>query len=146
MLLGRRWTLWASSMRMVCSGWLSGYGRKSRQRRKAVKVTLGSYGKAVQSSRASDRPPHAECLDVFRQPGSFLPLGTFPTTTLSPTDCFHPSAQAHERVATGLWNRLVLSGTQKRVPMAWDNEAGFGRRGEEGRIRCLAEADRLQFD
>ncbi|KAJ9114369.1 hypothetical protein QFC20_001512 [Naganishia adeliensis] len=83
---------------------------------------------------------------IIWQPGSFLPLGSFPTTTLSPTDCFHPSAQAHERIATGLWNRLTLNGTQKRVPMSWDDDAGLGGPDDQGRIRCLGDDDRLQFD
>ncbi|GHJ87589.1 hypothetical protein NliqN6_3991 [Naganishia liquefaciens] len=83
---------------------------------------------------------------IVWQPGSFLPLGSFPTTTLSPTDCFHPSAQAHGRIATGLWNRLVLNGSEKRKPMAWDNEAFLERLGKQGRIRCMEETDRVHFD
>ena len=85
-------------------------------------------------------------LCITRQPGSFLPLGSFPTTTLSPVDCFHPSAQAHERIATGLWNRLVLNGTEKQVPMTWNNEALLDKTAGQARIRCLTAEDRISFD
>jgi hypothetical protein len=83
---------------------------------------------------------------ITRQPGSFLPLGSFPTTTLSPVDCFHPSAQAHERIATGLWNRLVLNGTEKQVPMTWNDEALLDKTAGQARIRCLTAEDRISFD
>lgn len=41
---------------------------------------------------------------------------------------------------------MTLNGTQKRVPMSWDDDAGLGGPDDQGRIRCLGDDDRLQFD
>ncbi|ORY26517.1 hypothetical protein BCR39DRAFT_560553 [Naematelia encephala] len=69
------------------------------------------------------------------QPGSAIDLANWPIEALSPVDCFHPSAKAHERVAAGFWNRLTLSMEEKAKPVVWEEE--------EVMVRCLEEGDRF---
>lgn len=46
-------------------------------------------------------------MGVIWQPGSGIDLGQWPEEALSGVDCFHPSWEAHRRVAGGFWNRMV---------------------------------------
>lgn len=43
-----------------------------------------------------------------RQPALALDVSRYPITAVTPADCFHPSAAAHERLAAGVWNRLTM--------------------------------------
>ena len=49
-------------------------------------------------------------------------------------DCFHPSLEAHELVASGFWNRMVAPTEEKAVVIPWSTTP---------KIRCLQEDDRI---
>ncbi|KAK8844732.1 hypothetical protein IAR55_006582 [Kwoniella newhampshirensis] len=68
------------------------------------------------------------------QPGTVVDLANYPITALSPIDCFHPSEQAHQRVAAGFWNRMTMSLEAKYLPIEWEDEVY---------VRCLEENDRV---
>ncbi|KAK6904726.1 hypothetical protein I203_105542 [Kwoniella mangroviensis CBS 8507] len=70
------------------------------------------------------------------QPGTSVDLASYPIEALSKIDCFHPSELSHQRVASGLWNRLTLSMKDKYRPIPWE---------EEPMIRCLEEDDRIRI-
>ncbi|WWC90174.1 uncharacterized protein L201_005107 [Kwoniella dendrophila CBS 6074] len=70
------------------------------------------------------------------QPGTAIDIGNYPFESLSKIDCFHPSELSHQRVASGLWNRLTLTLDQKYQPIPWE---------EEPMIRCLEEDDRIRI-
>lgn len=57
-----------------------------------------------------------------------------PSLALSAVDCFHPSLQSHELLATSVWNRLVGTAEEKAVPVTWTTSP---------MIRCLEEDDRI---
>ncbi|WVN88522.1 uncharacterized protein L203_103733 [Cryptococcus depauperatus CBS 7841] len=68
------------------------------------------------------------------QPGTVVDLANYPITALSPIDCFHPSQAAHQRLAAGFWNRLVLDLETKYIPIKWEDNVW---------VRCLEENDRI---
>lgn len=43
-----------------------------------------------------------------RQPGSAVDIANYPIEAVSDVDCFHPSSDAHGRLAAGFWNRYHL--------------------------------------
>ncbi|BEI83151.1 hypothetical protein CcaverHIS002_0310190 [Cutaneotrichosporon cavernicola] len=69
------------------------------------------------------------------QPGTALDLEHYPIEAVSPIDCFHPSEEAHKRLAAGVWNRLVLPQAYKTFPFAWEGDVW---------VRCLEADDRVQ--
>jgi phospholipase B1 len=69
------------------------------------------------------------------QPGTALDLAHYPIEAVSPIDCFHPSEEAHRRLAAGVWNRLVLPQAYKTFPFAWEDDVW---------VRCLEPDDRVQ--
>ncbi|WVW81292.1 hypothetical protein I302_103283 [Kwoniella bestiolae CBS 10118] len=69
------------------------------------------------------------------QPGTSVDLANYPIEALSKIDCFHPSELSHQRVASGLWNRLTLGMKDKYQPIPWE---------QEPTIRCLEESDRIR--
>ncbi|KLT41312.1 hypothetical protein CC85DRAFT_303387 [Cutaneotrichosporon oleaginosum] len=69
------------------------------------------------------------------QPGTALDLEHYPIEAVSPIDCFHPSEDAHQRLAAGIWNRLVLPQAYKSFPFAWEDDVW---------VRCLEADDRVQ--
>ncbi|KAH8920097.1 hypothetical protein BT69DRAFT_440153 [Atractiella rhizophila] len=62
---------------------------------------------------------------------------SFPIEPLSNVDCFHPSLEAHKRLAKYVWNGL-LEGTGGKQKMEWEEDGGT--------MRCLQETDRVGMD
>ncbi|CAE6491917.1 unnamed protein product [Rhizoctonia solani] len=71
---------------------------------------------------------------VIWQPPN-LPFKGYPIQAVSSVDCFHPSTDAHTRIAAGLWNRLTLDTAARAAPFTWETTPTF---------RCLEESDRIQ--
>lgn len=89
------------------------------------------------------------------QPWSILDLGAQPIEALSRADCFHPSLEAHEKLARGVWNRLTLR-AEEDGGEGEGEEGGIGgrKKGVKGRgmewegkdarmVRCLGGEERV---
>ncbi|EKC97392.1 hypothetical protein A1Q2_08315 [Trichosporon asahii var. asahii CBS 8904] len=73
---------------------------------------------------------------VVWQPGSAVDIANYPIEAVSDVDCFHPSSDAHGRLAAGFWNRYHLDLEAKAAPIAWD---------ESIKVRCLEDSDRVKI-
>ncbi|CAE6472523.1 unnamed protein product, partial [Rhizoctonia solani] len=65
------------------------------------------YNAVLQNIVADYKTKNYQGFAVIRQP-PHLPFKTCPIQAVSSVDCFHPSTDAHVRIAAGLWNRSTL--------------------------------------
>jgi len=94
-----------------------------------------AYNEAVKKLVREWEAEKSSTFAAIFQPADILNIKNLPIEALSPADCFHPSEVAHQRIATGIWNRLVAKPEQKASETLWE---------EENWVRCLEDGDRIQ--
>ncbi|CCO31799.1 hypothetical protein BN14_05849 [Rhizoctonia solani AG-1 IB] len=92
------------------------------------------YNTVLQNIAADYKTKNYKDFAVIWQPPN-IPFKSYPIQAVSSVDCFHPSSDAHARIAAGLWNRLTLDTAARAAPFTWEETPTF---------RCLEESDRIQ--
>ncbi|KAF8754794.1 hypothetical protein RHS01_05847 [Rhizoctonia solani] len=113
---------------------IAGQGDVGEFTRGQMDRLVQQYNTVLQNIVADYKAKNYKDFAVIWQPPN-LPFKNYPIQAVSSVDCFHPSSDAHARIAAGLWNRLTLDTTARAAPFTWEETPTF---------RCLEESDRIQ--
>ncbi|CAE6512989.1 unnamed protein product [Rhizoctonia solani] len=113
---------------------IAGQGDAGEFTRGQMDRLVQQYNTVLQNIVADYKGKNYKEFAVIWQPPN-LPFKTYPIQAVSSVDCFHPSTDAHARIAAGLWNRLTLDTAARAAPFTWEETPTF---------RCLEESDRIQ--